>query len=72
MCIERLYPYLDRELTEDELGEVQDHLNRCPPCAKHFDYEAGVLRFVGDAGRSVCAPQRLLEKILAARTATVD
>jgi len=71
-CIERLYPYLDRELSKAELAEVQEHLNRCPPCAKHFEYEAGVLRFIGDCGRSVRAPEGLLQKIIAYRQAAVD
>ncbi len=72
MTIERLYPFLDRELSEQEILDVQEHLNRCPPCAKHFEYEQGVLRFVGTAGRTVCAPSELLDRILASRRATIE
>ncbi len=72
MTIERLYPFLDRELTEQEVLEVNEHLERCPPCAKHFEYEAGVLRFIGDAARTVHAPRDLRAKIVAACQATVE
>ena len=66
--VERLYPYLDRELSELELVEVREHLALCPPCAKHFEFESGMLRIVGDACRSVEAPDGLKAKILSARS----
>jgi mycothiol system anti-sigma-R factor len=44
--LERLYSFLDRELSEDEIREVHLHLNRCPPCVKHFSFEEGVKRLV--------------------------
>ena len=66
--VERLYPYLDRELSEQELDEVREHLALCPPCAKHFDFESGMLRIVGDVCRSVEAPDGLKAKILSARS----
>lgn len=64
--IERLYPYLDRELSTQEIEEIREHLDACPPCARHFQFEAGVLRFVGAACRSVEAPAELRAKILSA------
>ena len=67
---ERLYPYLDRELSDEELDEVRAHLEHCPPCAKFFEYESGVLRFVSDACRSVEAPASLRAKILSVRSST--
>jgi mycothiol system anti-sigma-R factor len=69
--IERLYPFLDRELTEDEHTEVQEHLSLCPPCARHFQFEAGVLRFVSASCRNVKTPESLLQRIAAARQAVV-
>ena len=70
--VDRLYKYLDRELTEREVEEVQEHLDYCPPCAKYFAFEAGVLRFIGDACRSVSAPENLRGKVLAARRQSRD
>lgn len=66
---ERLYPYLDRELDEDELEEIRQHLEHCPPCARYFLFEAGILRFVGDACRKESAPESLRRKIAALRDA---
>lgn len=72
MTIERLYPYLDRELSEQEIEEVADHLRRCPPCARHFAFEAGMLSFVSDACKSVKAPPDLVARILSRRTASIE
>lgn len=72
MVIERLYPYLDRELSEAEVKEIHEHLSRCPPCAKHFDFEAGMLRIVGDACRSVAAPPDLRARIFSAYSKSLE
>lgn len=66
--IERLYPYLDRELSEQELVEVREHLDLCPPCAKHFAFESGVLRVVSDACKAIQAPAALRARIMSSRT----
>ena len=65
--IERLYPFLDRELTADEHQEVQEHLAACPPCARHFQFEAGVLRLVSASCKNVRTPESLLQRVAAAR-----
>lgn len=66
---ERLYPYLDRELSASELDEIRRHLDHCPPCARYFNFEEGILRFVGDACRQEAAPESLRSKIAALRNA---
>jgi len=38
--IERLYRFLDGELTEDRRREIQHHLDDCSPCLEAFDFEA--------------------------------
>jgi len=62
--IENLYRYLDRDLSVEEMREVSEHLRRCPPCAKHFHFEEGVLRLVSEACRKQHAPEHLKAKIL--------
>ncbi|HXW33774.1 MAG TPA: mycothiol system anti-sigma-R factor [Acidimicrobiales bacterium] len=37
--IERLYGYLDGELTEERRLEIKHHLDDCPPCLKAYDFE---------------------------------
>jgi mycothiol system anti-sigma-R factor len=58
-----LYDFLDRELNESELLEVQEHLERCPPCRHIFTFEENVLRRVGECARRVSAPPALVERV---------
>lgn len=64
-AIERLYSYLDRELSEEEIEEVDRHLAKCPPCARFFNFEAGILRLVAARARETCAPPELRMRISA-------
>lgn len=61
--VARLYPYLDRELTPEEIAAVQRHLSVCPPCRRWFRFEENILRYIGECGRRVRAPERLAERI---------
>src|SRR5262249_9784243 len=59
----RLYQYLDRELSAEEIVEVKLHLEACPPCLHIFHYEEHMRRLV----RQACcesAPITLRERIL--------
>ncbi len=38
--IERLYHYLDGELTDDRRQDIKRHLDECSPCLEAFDFEA--------------------------------
>jgi len=66
--MDRLYAYLDRELTDEELTEVQGHLDACPPCQHRFIFEANVLRLVGECARHLAAPPDLVERVRRLRT----
>ncbi len=61
---ERLYEYLDRELTTDEVCEVQAHLSRCPSCFELERFESGVIRLVRRRCGSERAPEHLRERLL--------
>lgn len=61
--LDRLYEYLDRELSGDERVEVQRHLDDCPPCQDRFHFEENVLRLVRRCCRDVAAPPSLVEKV---------
>jgi len=37
--IERLYTYLDGELTDERRHEIKEHLDECAPCLGAFDFE---------------------------------
>jgi mycothiol system anti-sigma-R factor len=36
---EKIYTYLDGELTPWKRAAIAKHLDECPPCAKGFDFE---------------------------------
>jgi anti-sigma factor (TIGR02949 family) len=61
--LDKLYEYLDRELSQDEQLEVQRHLDDCPPCRDRFHFEENVLRVVRRCCRDVSAPPSLVEKV---------
>lgn len=63
-AMDRLHSYVDRELTQVELGEVRMHLEDCPPCARHFDFEEHLKLLVHRKACPETAPQHLLRKIL--------
>ena len=47
-CLERLYSYLDRELSPVEITEVRSHLQDCGGCEKNFVIEERFLAHVRD------------------------
>ena len=68
-AVDRLYGYLDRELTSSEYEAIQAHLDRCPPCAEFFRFEKGVLRLVGDTCRKTACPESLRARVEELRAA---
>jgi mycothiol system anti-sigma-R factor len=61
---ERLYEYLDRELTPEDERRVRAHLADCPPCGHQFDVEEAFLRFIRARCRARGAPPALRRRIL--------
>ncbi len=55
----RLSTYLDRELSDDEVGQVKVHLRSCPPCEQVFDFQAELKRLVRKECCTDDAPARL-------------
>ncbi|GAC1327705.1 MAG: hypothetical protein NVSMB17_02110 [Candidatus Dormibacteria bacterium] len=63
--MQKLHQYVDRELTVQELGEVKQHLEDCPPCQRHFDFEEQLKLLVHRKACPEQAPKQLLNRILA-------
>jgi anti-sigma factor (TIGR02949 family) len=61
----RLDDYLDRELSPDEVRQVEEHLRTCEVCTSEFVFEASVLTGVRRKLRSLAAPSDLLARIAA-------
>jgi mycothiol system anti-sigma-R factor len=61
----KLQTFLDRELSEDEIGVVHYHLEQCPPCEKVFKFEQHLRRLVRVKCCADTAPEGLRDQILA-------
>lgn len=63
-CLERLYPYLDHELSEEEVVVVKQHLSECTGCADHFYFEERFLERVRVVYAGDRAPEHLRRTII--------
>lgn len=61
--VARIYEYLDRALSEDDLQKIHDHLQSCPECAGEYDVERLIRHVVKRSCREV-APEALKASIL--------
>ncbi len=52
----RLDDYVDRELSADDLEQVQRHLEICAMCASEFRLEGLLLRTIRDKVRRIALP----------------
>lgn len=63
--IERLYHYLDGELTEERRQQIQRHLDECPPCVDAYGFEAELRQVIAHRCRDR-VPPNLLDRVRAA------
>jgi mycothiol system anti-sigma-R factor len=66
-CEEAMQPYLDRQLSDVELHEAEEHLAACPSCAKRYRFEESLRRFVRKCCEEEMSPE-LKQKLAALRT----
>ena len=63
-ALERLYEYIDGELTSVRCEEVRRHLERCAPCLKVSGFESAYVRFLEVRARALHAPDHLRMRVL--------
>ena len=63
--IERLYHYLDGELTDERRAVIRHHLDECPPCLDAFDFESELRVVIANRCKDR-VPEQLRERIHAA------
>lgn len=63
-AVERLYEYLDQELTPEVRTEVEHHLRSCAGCFRHFEFERAFLRFLEARARGRGAGPEVKQRIL--------
>jgi len=60
--IERLYHYLDGELTDERRVEIKVHLDECGPCVGAFDFEADLRKVIANRCKDH-VPDSLRERV---------
>jgi mycothiol system anti-sigma-R factor len=60
--IERLYYYLDGELTEERRVEIVRHLDMCGPCVGAFGFEAELRKVIANLCKDH-VPDALLDRV---------
>jgi mycothiol system anti-sigma-R factor len=60
--IERLYSYLDGELTEQRRVEIKRHLDLCGPCVGAYGFEAELHRVIANRCKDH-VPEALVERV---------
>lgn len=62
--LDRVYWYLDGEISEADCARIRKHLDECGPCLREFGLEEAVKRLVAKHCGCDPAPSELREKIL--------
>lgn len=64
-CARALNPYLDRELSDEDVVQVRSHLEACGGCLHVYQFEESLRRLVRVRCRQQAAPESLRERITA-------
>jgi len=59
----RLADYVDRELSDEQMDLVREHLETCAICTGIYQFESGTVLRVREKLQQIQAPQNLMEKI---------
>jgi len=62
-CSEKLDRYVDRELNSTEILEMHLHLEACPDCTDHYEFQAHLKRLVKHSCECETAPVAFREKL---------
>ncbi len=63
-CLEALNPYLDRELSDEDVVQVHAHLESCHGCQHLFRFEESLRRVVRVRCLETRAPESLRDRII--------
>ena len=62
-ALERMFFFIDHELAEADVSEIQRHLDECAPCLVKYDLERTVKALVARSCTEA-APKALRERVL--------
>ncbi|MCF6470215.1 mycothiol system anti-sigma-R factor [Nonomuraea sp. MG754425] len=63
--LDKVYRYLDGELTETDVAEIRVHLDECSPCLKEYDLDKAIKALVHKHCGCDPVPADLRSKVLA-------
>lgn len=63
-CIQKLYAFLDTELSPAEIQQVRSHLEGCDDCDDNFVFEARFLEQLRECCTSDVAPAELRQRVI--------
>ncbi len=66
MVFAKLQDFIDKELSEQEIREVEIHISLCPPCAVEYRFETSVLRYMKGGFCKMSVPADLESRCLKA------
>jgi anti-sigma factor (TIGR02949 family) len=66
-CEAMMQPYLDRVLSDEQVAEAREHLERCPGCDKRYRFEEKLRQFVRIAAHEEMSVE-LKAKLVGLRT----
>jgi mycothiol system anti-sigma-R factor len=67
-CKQALHPFIDRELSDEDIVAVREHLDACRGCLHLFEFEASLRRLVRVRCQEQQAPDELRARITACFT----
>ncbi len=62
-CVRALHPYLDRELSDEDVVQVRAHIEECVGCLNMFRFEESLRRLVRVRCQEQGAPESLRARI---------
>ena len=65
VAMQRLWDFLDEELTEDRMVEVRRHLDSCERCLPHHDFAQRFLQAMQSTRAEQLMPPEVRQKVLA-------
>ncbi len=62
--LDKVYSYLDSEVTADDVAKIRHHLDECGPCLQEYDLESALKALVKRSCGADPAPAQLRLRIM--------
>lgn len=62
--LDRVYEYLDGEMTPDDCAQIRQHLQECGPCLREYDLDEALKALIRRSCGCEAAPDALRTRIM--------